>query len=142
MMNHKKKRYKFKLDIQEKIPVSTLKLVPGQKIKDSNLKYSWIKINKLTKFIIREKDELLGFVSKYYKKQGDYFYRRDIKKEIVIRSGDKCSIHLKYNSVQISMLGIALKNGAIGSKIKVVNKTTNKTLDAFVINSKNVEVKL
>jgi len=135
-------KYKIKLNIKEKIPVSAVSLAPEQAIRRKSLYFKWIPINKLTKFILRDVDNLIGFSSKYFKKEGDYFYRRDIKKETIIRSGDECTIWLNHNAVQIVVPGIALKNGAIGSKIKVVNKTTNKILDVFVINSRNVEVKL
>jgi len=142
LKTHKEIKHEVKLDIRERIPVTKINLDSGQSIEESCLSDKWIKISSLTNFVIRDEKELIGKVSKYYKSDGNYFYNNDIRSKEVIHSGDRCSIHLIYNSIQITMPGISLKNGAIGSKIKVINETTNKALDVYVIDSRNVEVKM
>ena len=65
-----------------------------------------------------------------------------IKEVDVIKKQDNVTIHSAVGMVRVTMPGISLKNGTLSSRIKVLNKETNTILDAVVIDSKNVEVRL
>ncbi|MDD5456943.1 MAG: flagellar basal body P-ring formation chaperone FlgA [Candidatus Margulisbacteria bacterium] len=136
------KKVEFNLNIFEKVPVVKSELSPGARIKTENLNMDWVSRQKINQFTIKDKNEAVGYMLKFFKKPGDVLYRSDIKPEDVIKNNDPCTIVLKYQEISITMPGVALKNGSVGSKIKVLNTSTQKVIDAFVLNSRNVEVRL
>jgi len=130
------------LTIKESVPVVQKKINPGEIVATEDVLCEWLDLKKVNDFTILEKKEVVGNVCKYVKKKGDVFSKGDIKKPLVITSQQLCYITVKSGLVTITSKGIALKNGAIGSRITVQNHNSNKIIEAIVIDSMNVEVQL
>jgi len=128
--------------IQELIPVLRKNRDKGTVIQKTDLETAWKSLHKINPFTIRNNDNIRGKVSRYYKKGGEILLRSDLKDPIAIHIQDLCTIRAINGKVSVSMPAIALKNGCIGCKIRVLNKHTGKVLEAMVIDSKNVEVRM
>ncbi len=122
------------------IPVVKGELYPGQMITSENWIWGTLPNNKLTRFMIQDPFQMKGMLSRYIKKSGDIFYQGDVTIPDVIHNQDKLTLTVRTGQVQVSVPGIALKNGALGCTIKVLNPATQKILDAVIIDSRNVEV--
>jgi len=140
--DQRQKTIKIKVNLQERIPVTKVSLKPEDYITTQDIEEQWLNLDDLTDFVVRKPTELVGLQSKYFKNAGAFFYRHDVKRPVVIQNQAVCTIHLHYRSVTITMPGLALKNGSVGSKINVLNRMTEKILEAVVIDSRNVEVRI
>lgn len=65
-----------------------------------------------------------------------------IKDNPVVSKGDRVLIKVSGDNIFIESYGIALEDGQIGDKIKVRRADSKVQLDAYIINSKEVEVRL
>ena len=134
------KVFSFTLYAKERLPVAGRYLASAVVLAEADLEYAWFPLHKIPKSAIREISELFQAHSKYVKKRGTFFYEGDVRKPYIIHRNDPCVLHVNLNQVQISVPATALKNGALGSRIRVLNRSTKKILEARVMNSRNVEV--
>lgn len=134
------KKIPFYLDIKVLLPVLLEQKEKGIILSESDLVLDWKNIKEYNQQILLNEFDFIGKELKFYKKKNDVLYRFDIKEPDVIKRQDKCTIKSKVGSVLVTMPGVSLKNGSIGSTIKVLNEGTGKIIDAKVIDSKNVEV--
>lgn len=134
------KKVPFYLDIKILVPVVNEPIKKGKVITSQDVLMGWKPIKDYSNGIILDINKLIGKESVFYKKSGNIFYNRDVKVVDIIKMQDECMINANSGSVHISMPGVSLKNGSLGSTIKVLNKQTGRILDARVVGSKNVEV--
>ncbi len=132
----------YVLEAQQQVPVCVGALKPGDKIVSQNLRLDWVRLDKVSTFVITDSSKIINSISRFNKKRDDFFQDTDLKEEPVIFNQQPCFINLRYKLIAITVPGTALKNGTIGSRIKVLNEKTKKILDAIVIDSHNVEVRL
>ena len=64
-----------------------------------------------------------------------------VKQPIAIKRGNLVTLLAKNSSIEVRMEGLALSDGAIGSRIKIKNKRSNRVLEGTVKSSTVVEVK-
>lgn len=132
----------FFLLAKELVPVAKRQIKPRQLCSEDDIHNKWIDIKYLNDFVVRKsKIDIIGKRLKYFKKKGTFFYYNDLEELPVIYNQTDCTVHFYLNDIYITIPAIALKNGSIGSKIKVIVKSTNKMLEAIVLDSKNVEVR-
>lgn len=136
------KKVPFYLDIKALVPVVKDQIEKGKNIIENDITSDWKQILNVNQQIIYNSKEIIGKENIFYKKRGDTFYKYDIKEIDIIKKQDECTINTKSGSVRIAMQGVSLKNGSLGSTIKVLNKQTGKILEARVVDSKNVEVEI
>ncbi len=130
----------FYLDVRVLVPVVANKLGSGVILSENAVMQIWKDFRDLNDNVIFDKKSLYGKQNKFYKSKGDVFNKYDLKEKDVIFKQDDCVIEAKSGSVTVFMPGVSLKNGAVGSTIKVLNKQTGKRLSVRVLSSKNVEV--
>jgi flagella basal body P-ring formation protein FlgA len=136
------KKIPFYLDVYVQVPTAINNINKGEIFNKQHIGKDWKNINHINNSILFDAEELIGKESIFFKKKGSIFLKNDIREPFAITKQDICTITARVGSVIVTMPCIALKNGAIGSTIKVLNTRTNKTIDAVVINSRNVEVKI
>jgi flagella basal body P-ring formation protein FlgA len=136
------KKVPFYLDVKALVPVVKEQIEKGKNISENDITSDWKQILNVNQQIIYNSKEIIGKENIFYKKRGDTFYKYDIKEIDIIKIQDECTINTKSGSVRIAMQGVSLKNGSLGSTIKVLNKQTGKILEARVVDSKNVEVEI
>lgn len=134
------KKVPFYLDLKVFLPTLSKQKEKGELLEENDFVHEWKNMKEYTSQVIVNKSDCVGKELKFYKKKSDVLYRFDVKEPDAIKKQDKCLIQAKVGNVMVTMPGVALKNGSIGSTIKVLNEKTGKMLDVRVINSKNVEV--
>ena len=122
------------------IPMVMGDLMPGQLLASENWGWGSIPEKKLSRFIVHNPDQFKGMLSRYIKKNGDFFYVGDFSIPDVVHNQEKVTLTIRSGRIQVSVPGIALKNGPVGCTIRVLNPATQKILDAVIIDSRNVEV--
>lgn len=125
-----------------RLPIVSRDLSPEQLISSSNWEWGSVPEKKVTRFIVRDPNDIQGKASRYIKKSGDIFYVGDFHEPDIIHNQDKVTLTILTGKIHVSVTGIALKNGALGCTIRVLNPATQKILDASVVDSRNVEVRL
>ena len=130
---------------------------PKQKRKLKKKEVSLIKINKNLKKdqIITENDiyliktnkkgasnyftnkkEVLGRKIKVSLREGQILRDKHIEKNWTIQEGQKIIIENNKSKIQILVEGVALNSGMEGDYLEVLNKSTGKTIKAWIKNNK------
>ncbi len=132
----------FYLEVSVLVPVAMGVINKGDIISKDMLVLDWKPLRDVSQQVIGKITDIAGKENVFYKTKGNVFYKYDVKEQDAIKINDECSINSRVGRVSISMPGVSLKNGSLGSTIKVLNKQTGKTLEARVVDSKNVEVEI
>lgn len=81
-----------------------------------------------------------GIVSAGYIASGSLLEKGDVKKEDIIRSGERVTILVRRNPISMKLEGIAYGSGGKGDKIRVKPVHSNKSFYAQVVSSREVRV--
>ncbi len=73
-------------------------------------------------------------------KKNQIIRERHLVKNWTIQEGQKVIIENNRNKINIMVDGIATKSAMAGEYLEVLNKSTGKTIKAWVINSKKVSI--
>ena len=144
-----------------RVKIQNDKKKPKQKIKLEKKEVSLIKINKNLKKdqIITENDiyliktnkkgasnyftnkkEVLGKKIKVSLREGQILRDRHIEKNWTIQEGQKIIIENNKSKIQVLVEGVALNSGMEGDYLEVLNKSTGKTIKAWIKNNKKVAI--
>lgn len=83
---------------------------------------------------IEDASILIGSIAKKNINSQTAIKSNDLEAKIAVRRGQEITIIHQTGGLKITMRGKAMSNGDVGQTIKVVNSTTNKTIDAVVEN--------
>ena len=144
-----------------RVKIKNVKKRPIQKRKQKNTQVSIIKVKKNIKKnqIITENDisiiktnkkgasnyffnkkEVLGRKTKISLREGQILRDRHIEKNWTIQEGQKIIIENNRSKIQILIEGIALSSAMEGDYVEVLNKSTGKSMKAWVKNNKKVSI--
>ena len=86
------------------------------------------------------KEDILGRKARVSIRKGQIIRVRHIEKDWLIKEGQKVIIENTRSNIQILVDGIALKSAMKDEYTDVLNKSTGKTVKAWVKNNKKVSV--
>ena len=86
------------------------------------------------------KDDILGRKARVSIRKGQIIRIRHVEKDWLIKEGQKVIIENTRSNIQILVDGIALKSAMKDEYTDVLNKSTGKTVKAWVKNNKKVSV--
>ena len=86
------------------------------------------------------KKEVLGRKIKVSLREGQILRDRHIEKNWTIQEGQKIIIENNKSKIQILVEGVALNSGMEGDYLEVLNKSTGKTIKAWIKNNKKVAI--
>ena len=89
---------------------------------------------------ISDINQVLGKKTKISLREGQILRDRHIKKNWMITEGQKIIIENNKSNIQILIDGIALHSAMQGDYIQVLNKSTGKSIKAWVKNNKKVSI--
>lgn len=89
---------------------------------------------------ISDINQVLGKKTKISLRKGQILRDRHIKKNWTIKEGQKIIIENNKSNIQILIDGIALNSAMQGDYVKVLNKSTGKSIKAWVKNNKKVSI--
>lgn len=124
------------------IYVANHSLRKGDIIKKEDLRLVRSDINKLRTRPMTDAQQLIGMVVKRNISLGTPLSSRYLTYPTMINRGDTVDIIAGTDSIAIRMTGKALKSGAKGQRITVKNSSSQKVIDAIVVNAGTVKVLL
>ena len=144
-----------------RVKIKNVKKKPTNKRKLNNAEVNLIKVNKNLKKnqIITENDiyfiktnkkgasnyfsykkDVIGRKIKVSLREGQILRDRHIEKNWTIQEGQKIIIENNKSKIQILVEGVALNSGMEGDYLEVLNKSTGKTIKAWIKNNKKVAI--
>ncbi len=111
----------------------------GQVIKIGDLFFEKTRLPGSSNYFVN-KDNLLGRKARVSLRKGQIVRVRHIEKNWIIKEGQKVIIENNSSNIQILVDGIALKSAMKGEYTDILNKSTGKTVKAWVKNNKKVSV--
>ncbi len=87
-----------------------------------------------------DKNEVLGRKTKILLREGQILRQRHIRKNWTIQEGQKIIIENNKSKIQVLIEGIALSSAMEGDYVEVLNKSTGKSMKAWVKNNKKVSI--
>jgi len=121
-----------RVDIYNDIAVSKSPLIKGQSIDTRNIHYKKKKITLLHQGYYLQPDSLERLQAKRNLAANSILTTGNVAPRILVTSGQKVTIHLKINGLQIKSTGKALQSASLGQLIKVKNTQSNKIVEGTV----------
>lgn len=112
----------------------------GEVIKPDMLKQITVRSNRLKPGFMTEKDQLVNKEAKKTLKEGKIVVDRDVGNEMLIKKNDVITVVYKTEKMQITAKVEALKDGARGETIEMLNPKSKKILYGKVVDKDTVEV--
>jgi flagella basal body P-ring formation protein FlgA len=122
------------------VPVLREPMRAGLIIGARDIDYIDIKESDVRHDMILKAENLIGMTPRRLVTSGKPLNTVDIESPQIIARGDVITMMFKSGPMTLTASGKALQNGAKGETIRVVNNTSNKTIEGIVTASKEVTV--
>ena len=107
-------------------------LLPSHKVIDMD--------DQMCEILEYKKEEIIGKKAKITIRKGQIARLRHVEKDWTVKEGQKVIIENNSSNIQILVDGIALNSAMKGEYLDVLNKSSGKTLKAWVKNNKKVSI--
>lgn len=131
-----------RIDIYDDIAVTKSPLTKGQSIDTHSIIYRKKKITDLHQGYFRKSDSLKRLQAKRNLSSNSILNTANVAPKLLVTSGQKVTIILKINGLQIKSTGLALQSASLGQLIKVRNTQSNKIVEGTVSSEGQVSVTL
>ena len=122
------------------VPVLDEALTKGAVIGARDIQMIKIRERELNHDVIVDPQELVGLTPRRVITAGKPVKAGDVQAPMIVSRGDVVTMSFRSGGLALTAQGKALENGAKGDTIRVVNLTSNKTIQAEVTDSKEVSV--
>lgn len=141
-VSEKNTRYDISGSINRLLEVPVLKssLRKGDIIAQNDVEYTEIVDTSIRGDVILNADDLVGKTPRQSITAGSVIKANDLDVPLAVKRGDLVTMIFERGSLQLSAMGKALQNGAIGDAVRVVNTESNRTIEGIV--SRNGQVKI
>lgn len=123
-----------------RVPVMIENIQNGRIIRESDIDYITIREQAFNQSTIADAQSLVGMTARRVLLAGRPIREADIIAPQIIARGETVTLALSVGSMSITTLAKALQNGAKGDIIRVVNTSSNKTMQARVVGAGSVVV--
>ena len=128
------------IERQIRIPVVRERMKNGQVIRSGDVEWITIPEDRLPRDAVIQKDELIGMTPRRNLTPMQPVRGDEVHLPLVVSRGDIVTILLESKHMRLTAEGKALEDGARGTTIRVVNKTSSRVLEGVVKDSKLVQV--
>jgi flagella basal body P-ring formation protein FlgA len=128
------------ISIYKNVLVASRTLQKGDVLTKADVKLAKHDIGSLSYGFFENTTSGIGMKIKRRAQAGTVLTPSMLKKQQVIKRGQKVSITAQSGRMQIKMMGEALNNGAVGDRIKVMNIKSRRKLEGIVTSSAEVKV--
>ncbi len=135
-------RLPVRIDVYDNIALSKTPLLKGQAIDSKNIHYRKKKITSLHQGYFRKADSIERLQSKRNLAANTILTSANVAAKLLVTSGQKVTILLKINGLQIKSTGLALQSASLGQRIKVRNTQSNKIVEGTVSSEGQVSIRL
>lgn len=122
------------------IPVLRQTIKNGMIIEDRDVDTLAIRAEFVKHDMILDKDELIGKTARRMIKPGEAITELEVERPQVVERGDFVTMVFSDGPLSLTAKGKALQSGAEGQMIRVVNESSNRTLEALVTGHREVSV--
>ena len=122
------------------IPVIRSALRNGDIIGETDIDWIVIPEKKIQRDLVMKSDTLVGMTPRRSLLAGKPVLEGDLERPQIVTRGEIVTVIYKDGPMRLSAKGKALQNGAKGDAIRISNVNSNRTLQGFVTNTKEVTV--
>ncbi len=122
------------------VPVLRVPMQSGLVIGARDIDYIDIKESDVRHDMILNAEDMLGQTPRRLVSSGKPLNRLDLESPQIVARGDVITMTFKSGPMILTASGKALQDGAKGDSIRVINTTSNKTIEGIVTASKEVTV--
>lgn len=122
------------------IPVLKNKTRNGDVISRHDI--AWIEVPEtmLTSDSVTSEAELIGLTPRRYIYEDKIIQKSDLQAPLIVHKGDQVTMTLSTGRLNVTAKGRALDHGAKGDTIRVLNKSSNRVIEAHVTDPMSVSV--
>lgn len=114
------------------VPVLKTTMRNGDIIAQSDITYVSLYLNEVRRDYLLKNSELIGKTPQRVTFAGKPIGESDLEMPVLVNRGENVTLIYKTGILQLTAEGRALRNGAQGDHIKVVNSTSGKTVNGIV----------
>ncbi|KTD50606.1 flagellar basal body P-ring biosynthesis protein FlgA [Legionella rubrilucens] len=129
-----------RITIEKPVLVARRNLIRGTVIGEGDVQLVPMDISQLKQGYFSDLTQVAGQVATYTIYQGSPIQPRSLGNQILIHKGQQVSIQAISESFKITMMGVALNDGALNDVIRVKNITSKKTVEGRVSGKSEVRV--
>lgn len=129
-----------KIERMIQIPVIRSALRNGDIIGETDIDWIVIPEKKIQRDLVMKSDTLVGMTPRRSLLAGKPVLEGDLERPQIVTRGEIVTVIYKDGPMRLSAKGKALQNGAKGDAIRISNVNSNRTLQGFVTNTKEVTV--
>lgn len=122
------------------VPVLTDKKRNGEIITANDIEWVSIEEKFLNPNMIIDAAQLIGMTPRRYVTGDTPIRVSDMMSPVIVKKGDVVTMAMDTGKIQLVAKGRALDNGAMGDTIRVVNRSSNKIVEAHVNGAQSVTV--
>ena len=130
------------IKLKMKIVIANRELARGTLITAGDIRLEEREVSLLRRGFFEQPERLIGMHLKKSLREKDVISPRQLTAPQTIKRGSQVTILGQVGSLKVRMEGKALADGAVGQRIKVQNKSSNRRIEAMVIAPGIVEVSL
>lgn len=132
----------IKIKILAKVVTTRHSLPKGYRINKTDLRLMNMNIKKLRYGYFNDEKMIIGMITKRNLRPGQIISPKYLMFPQLVKRGDSVTINAINQAIKVSMKGIAIENGKLGDTIRVKNLSSSKVIDAKVVTSGQVEIKI
>jgi flagella basal body P-ring formation protein FlgA len=126
--------------VMSQVVVAKTELTRGSIITREDLKLEQRDIARLHRGYLDSLEKAIGKTVKYSVRPNQVVTPSRVESPLAVKRNGRVTILAANSSVQVRMSGTALENGSIGERIRVKNRSSNRELEARVIEQGVVQV--
>lgn len=122
------------------VPVMRSALRNGDIIGETDIDWIEIPEKKIQRDLVMKSDTLVGMTPRNSLLAGKPIVEGDLERPQIVARGEIVTVIYKDGPMRLSAKGKALQNGAKGDAIRISNTNSNKTIQGFVTNTREVTI--
>lgn len=122
------------------VPVLNRMVLPGEIITDKDISWENHPVRRIHRNVVTNHKNLVGLAVKRALSPNQLIRSTDVTAPVVVAKGSIVTMTLSRGALYLVAQGRALENGGVGDVIRIMNNSSNQTLEAKVINAENVVI--
>ena len=131
-----------RIDIYDDIALNKTPLLKGQTIDANNIHYRKKKITNLHQGYFAKLDSIERLQAKRNLASNSILSSANVAPKLLVISGQRVTILLKINGLEIKSAGLALQSASLGQLVKIKNTQSNKIIEGTVSSEGQVTIRL
>ncbi len=122
------------------VPVPVRRLLPGEVIVDSDIQWVEVHADRVGTAIVLDPAQMVGRTPRRPIRAGEPVRANDLEVATMIKKGAMVTMVLESPQMLITTQGRAMESGAAGDLVRVMNTTSNRIIQAIVLDPTTVSV--